>query len=343
MKERVDSIVDHNRNLKRSLGAVLMIMLLGILGLRYFYPQTFENLWTGSNGDVLGTGTSNNSNRIFEHTYINTDMNFSIQYPSDVIVERNSEGFIHFFRIGPTQKEATEFYDGISLMVRSQPQGNRSLEEIAREDAARIVELELGEITEGVKEVQVNGIPGYKYTAETIAVYSKYFLEIESTGQYLEVIDSTADPESLGFHNKVQEMLSTLRVSNLRATALISSENDLIEVFDQEDDGTVTISRVTLVKPGFVIIHKANAQGRPATVIGHSDLLKGENTNVNIELNEPVSAGDLLFAILHVDDGDGVYNFPQSDPPLRDKNGFPMMTMFRIFSAEISSTRESDI
>jgi len=88
-----------------------------------------------------------------------------------------------------------------------------------------------------------------------------------------------------------------------------------IEVNDQPvKDGVVMASKVTLDKPGFVVIHKV-IDGTFADVIGNSELLEaGTYSNVEIELTD-FSKETQLNAMLHYDNGDGSYEFPGPDGP----------------------------
>jgi plastocyanin len=80
---------------------------------------------------------------------------------------------------------------------------------------------------------------------------------------------------------------------------------------DQASDGTtIVVASVTLPSPGFIAVH-GNADGAPGAVIGHSDLLpEGTSTDVEITLDQPLDATDLVFPMAHIDvDGDGTYEF----------------------------------
>ena len=83
----------------------------------------------------------------------------------------------------------------------------------------------------------------------------------------------------------------------------------------------VTIPSVTLAQSGFVVLHTADAAGNMVVLpfLAHSDLLpagKSENVTITIANDTGVLVGDTLFAMAHVDDGDGMYNFPASDGPV---------------------------
>ena len=86
------------------------------------------------------------------------------------------------------------------------------------------------------------------------------------------------------------------------------------------DGLSVTLDRVTLVQEGFVVLHAANEDGslQVLPVLGVSPLLAAgvhENVTIPMAQGQVPAIGDRVFAMAHVDDGDGSYVFPESDPP----------------------------
>lgn len=84
---------------------------------------------------------------------------------------------------------------------------------------------------------------------------------------------------------------------------------------------SITIPSVTLAQPGFVVLHETDADGELVVlpVLAASDYLEaGTHENVTIRLpeDEVPMIGDRVFAMLHHDDGDMMYTFPESDPPV---------------------------
>lgn len=92
-------------------------------------------------------------------------------------------------------------------------------------------------------------------------------------------------------------------------------------VLQVDADGlSVTLPSVTLTQPGFVVLHATESDGslRVLPVLGASMALPAGTTNdVTIEIasDQTPLVGDTVVAMVHVDDGDGAYVFPESDPP----------------------------
>lgn len=88
-----------------------------------------------------------------------------------------------------------------------------------------------------------------------------------------------------------------------------------LAVDDQSGDGTaVVVSSVTLPAAGFVAIH-ADADGSPGPVIGHSELLpEGESTDVEVPLDEPLTAAATVWPMAHIDTNENdTYDFAPPD------------------------------
>lgn len=121
-----------------------------------------------------------------------------------------------------------------------------------------------------------------------------------------------------------------LPTSNDATSQTYMAGNDAIAVSDQPPSETVVIGLVVLKDPGYVVIHK-DSNGSPGEIIGHSKLLSsGENINLKFELDEPTLQGNYYFAMLHIDDGDGEFNFPGNDEPIKDIENDIIMMKFLV-------------
>lgn len=96
------------------------------------------------------------------------------------------------------------------------------------------------------------------------------------------------------------------------ATALAA--DPMVDVMNQSASaqGVVMVPAVNMAENGFLVIHEANAMGKPVAPgsVGFVRLKAGEHTNVSVILDRPVKPGEKLFAMLHHDTGKmGVYEF----------------------------------
>ncbi len=106
-------------------------------------------------------------------------------------------------------------------------------------------------------------------------------------------------------------------------------DNNAIYVDDQLPGRSVSIAVVRLEKPGFVVIHEDNVS-KPGKILGTSGALPaGEIKNITpIVLSRMTKDGETLYAMLHLDDGDGVFDSAKDKPALDSLSGQPVMMIF---------------
>jgi len=97
---------------------------------------------------------------------------------------------------------------------------------------------------------------------------------------------------------------------------LTTQKSPSLTVSDQSLVGSqVSIDAFFLDKLGYVVIHKS-VDGKPGPVIGNSNAVSGSYSSFKVTIDE-TQAGTKVFAMLHYDDGDGEYEFPGDDAPVK--------------------------
>lgn len=121
-------------------------------------------------------------------------------------------------------------------------------------------------------------------------------------------------------------------VSNDSSGFIVS--NNSIYAAEQAPGRDVLISVVRLEKPGFVVIHD-DVAGSPGKILGASSLFKaGETKNPEpIKLSKTTIDGETIYAMLHLDDGDSVFNATKDKPILF--NTEPVMMIINVSSDAI--------
>ncbi len=106
-------------------------------------------------------------------------------------------------------------------------------------------------------------------------------------------------------------------------------------------NNTITIPQVTAAADGWLVVHNDNGMGGIVLpdIIGKTMVSKGVNTNVTIELDASMtySPGQLLFPMLHLDNGQiGVYEFDGNSqfdgPEIFGNDAFPGNVIFTSFT-----------
>ena len=107
------------------------------------------------------------------------------------------------------------------------------------------------------------------------------------------------------------------------------NETPAVTVSDQPIvNDTVTVDRAVINTTGWADIH-ADLNGTPGPIIGYSPISEGVNENVTVTI-EVVNATPVLYAMLHVDEGEqGVHEFPGPDVPVL-VNGTPVQMAFNV-------------
>jgi len=104
-----------------------------------------------------------------------------------------------------------------------------------------------------------------------------------------------------------------------------------IVVPEQAGGKNIFIESVTLEDNGYVVIHEDN-DGNPGQIIAVSGLLPvGIRNNFLMDIDKEVFEGDSLFAMIHTDDGDGIFD-AALDAPAKDTDGNIVLVGFLIVS-----------
>lgn len=111
-------------------------------------------------------------------------------------------------------------------------------------------------------------------------------------------------------------------------SGIVMADSSAVYVADQKPGNTVTVSTVFFHEPGYVMIHKS-VNGQPGAIIGVSDYVESSKDMLEVTVDEALVDGEEYFAMLHKDDGNGVYDDAQTDAPITDPQGNIIMMNFR--------------
>jgi hypothetical protein len=143
-------------------------------------------------------------------TFTSSESGFVIKHPVDVKVSVHQEAgklITVFSKTGPTQKEGTEFYDGISLALQSSELGSQTLTEFVNKEVAEMQKT--GNLTKPPLPISVSGVNGITFEIQSMGTFT--YIYLPDGGGYMKITDGTVDPTNKGFAETVQQMLSTIR------------------------------------------------------------------------------------------------------------------------------------
>lgn len=128
-------------------------------------------------------------------------------------------------------------------------------------------------------------------------------------------------------------VISSDRIDNNNiANFSTSDESSITSIFVEDQDAmdSVRIDNAVLDQSGFIIIHE-DSSGAPGRIIGVSNLLEpGNYSNIEIYLSRKIEGGERLYAMLHRDSGDGVFN-PRQDTPVVNMDDNIVLSDFNVF------------
>jgi hypothetical protein len=111
------------------------------------------------------------------------------------------------------------------------------------------------------------------------------------------------------------------------ADSVLYGGREHIIAIDQMVSGKVAVLSAALNGYGYVVIHK-DEKGKPGQIIGTSKMIApGLYSDRLVNLFESVAPGEMLYATLYRDNGDGVFS-STDDVAVTDSDGTVLMTKF---------------
>ena len=108
---------------------------------------------------------------------------------------------------------------------------------------------------------------------------------------------------------------------------MLDKGGNAIYVEDQLSEVTaVRVGFVVLAAPGFVVIFD-DKDGVPGSIIGSSELLADGGEHLIVELDEALKDGSVYYAMLYLDNGDGVFD-PNTDTQATDSEDSVVLMSF---------------
>lgn len=107
--------------------------------------------------------------------------------------------------------------------------------------------------------------------------------------------------------------------------------DNAIFISDTKPATMVNVGFAIFAEGGYVVIHEDN-EGKPGAIVGNSTMMsEGESRDFEILLSRESVDGEALYAMLHSDNNDGVFN-PAEDSPIKDDQGNIILMKFQISS-----------
>lgn len=172
-------------------------------------------------------------------THTDEKHGFSMDYPSALKVEETAAEAVKFTLLGPTQRQGTEIFDGISVTVRTATHSQESLKDYVD---SRVQKIErVGDVIQEPEKVVLNGNNGYRYEKVT-AGRSTVLIFPFSQGEVINISYAAPDPQNRGYKEVVKEMVSSFEI-------LDSSNKASINLYYIGDQSLKESCSATAAKP----------------------------------------------------------------------------------------------
>lgn len=137
-------------------------------------------------------------------TYTNSTMSFSVQHPDILKPEEFTKNQVVFQLWGKTQKQDTEFYDGINISIEKRSRDKKNLSDIVNTFRTGSLDI-LGEPVGEIKPVNLGGFSGFTYDVQG---HEYYYIDALD-GSYIEILNLTGDPENVGYEQTAKDIISS--------------------------------------------------------------------------------------------------------------------------------------
>ncbi len=132
-----------------------------------------------------------------------------ISYPTNVDLSLIGDRTILLTKWGPTQRENTEFYDGLSLSITTGTYQGNDFQAFVAAQREMYLDNPATEEAGPLFPVQIKENAGWQF--EVTGLGSRTYLYFPwAENQYLQVTNGTADPTNQGFSETVRQILETV-------------------------------------------------------------------------------------------------------------------------------------
>ncbi len=200
--------------------AVLPLLLLGVTSFLLYQNLNLKKTQTKETSVPIPTLSPPSSSPSLLPTVdpsadwkTHSSSTYEIKYPTDFTFHLAEASTAILQKWGPTQKEGTELYDGISLSFEPR-EISTTLTNFTNSLIKGIEDQGMVEITEDPKSISLNNYQGLTFTEEGLGTFQHIILEKGSDSAFIHITFSISDPGNQGFEQIKNQILSTFKFTN---------------------------------------------------------------------------------------------------------------------------------
>lgn len=185
-------------------GGAVAVLLILVVGFAFAFTQTQKP--GGVTEEPTPTSGAWEEEMAGWKTY--EDGTIRVQYPGDLDDSTQEQGTaLVLLKMGPTQREGTELYDGISLRFRVLEVSGATPLELAERNISQDEPIGV-EVVKDPEPININGYSGVAYTLRGLGEHTYIILQGPDS-MSVEIANSSVDPGNLGYENTIDQILST--------------------------------------------------------------------------------------------------------------------------------------
>lgn len=147
-------------------------------------------------------------------SYQDPDGTFVLLYPNDYTMDTENNGaIVRFVKRGEMERPQSEISNGVLVVIEKADTGNMSLAQWVDSRIDQITADGTTQITEGKKQIMLNGQPAFTYQSRGLGESQTYVVKKDNNATNVLIISTlVADPNNVGYQAEVDAMLETVEV-----------------------------------------------------------------------------------------------------------------------------------
>lgn len=186
---------------------IVAIVLIGGVSLFFLSLQKENVSQSTPTQDISPTSISQTDLGSGGNSYLDKNGVFSIRYPDDYTLDTQDPMHVRVYKRNETQRPQSEMSDGVLIIFESINLSGKSL--------AEWVDTRIkASTTDGTsKAITQNTYPGFRYMLRGVGSSENIILQKDKNSPHAVLITySVSDPEQKGYQEKVDAVLSSLKV-----------------------------------------------------------------------------------------------------------------------------------
>jgi hypothetical protein len=151
-----------------------------------------------------------------------TTLTYQVKYPQDVNFREDEGSFAVFSKLGPTQTEGTEVFDGFSVSFQPKVSSGMTLDAYVAAEIEAIKKQNVSEVVGVSKSITINDYQGLTFTEKGLGEFTHIILQSDNKEIFMEILTYVADPGNLGFQSIIDTIFSTFKFLEFSTTPSIT-------------------------------------------------------------------------------------------------------------------------